>query len=189
MPDNIIELKNQQAVILGNRGGGKTNLAVHIARQVPPGEVLVYDPLAEWAKLGYRAHVPKDGLDLDELDDYIRTVAVRAEPRIFIVDEASSIITTKHRLPPGLQMLSRHGRHYGMTVLWIGHRPMDINPNISEMADYLFIFRVSGAGNLVRLRNWHEDLPAAVRSLKDYEFAVLEHGQTVTVHAPVPIAK
>lgn len=184
-----IDLKNKQAVIVGLRGSGKSNLAMHIAKQVPPNEVLIYDPLGEWHRHGYRAHIPEDNLSSDELDEYVGRVVIRAEPRLFVVDEAGSILRTKSRLPRNLQALRAHGRHYGIAVIWIAHRPVDINPNITEIADYIFIFGTSGSLDENRLREWHRDIPKLCADLGQYEFVVLENGRTATIHAAVPDAK
>ena len=144
-----------------------------IADTVPSAQTLIYDPNGQWCRKGYRAHVPDKPQSLEEFEEYVQEVVLRAQPRLFIVDEAHLILPrTLRRLPEGLMELRARGRHYGIAVLYIAHRPVDVSSDLRELLDYIFLFHIPGGIDTRYLNQLRSGLGDATMELEPYHFVV-----------------
>jgi len=59
------------------------------------------------------------------------------------------------------------------------------NTDLTELANHLFFFKLSGKNDFAYMENLHVGLGEAVRSLGPYEFVSLTNGSEMELHAPV----
>lgn len=181
----MINLDTKQFVIFGLRGSGKSVLSKSILATTESH--LVYDPLREYG--GFRRYLPTDRQSETELNEAIHKWVLPYRPRLFIIDEANKYMRPKpHPLPSGVADLNDLGRHWNISFGTICRRPTQFHTDITELADYLFIFHLPGKNDYKYLESLISGLGDTVRELPQYHFALVEAGKRVTVHAPIDIS-
>ena len=154
----------------------------HILDSTP--DHLVYDPLDEYQ--GYRRYIPEDRQSSEELNKLINDLVIPRKPRLFVVDEANKWVKPKPTpLPSGAADLNDFGRHWGTAVGWVARRMTQFNTDITELANHVFLFKLSGKNDHQYMENLHQGLGDAVRNLKPYEFMSLTNGSEMQLHSPV----
>ena len=182
----MIDLCNKGFCIFGVRGSGKSTLVKSILDST--ASHLVYDPLDEYE--GYRRYIPSDRQSTEELNTVINDLVIPRRPSLFIVDEANKYVTPKpHALPSGAADLNDLARHWNIACGWVARRMTQFNTDIVELANHVFIFKLSGKNDWAYLENLHQGLGDAVRNLKPYEFMSLSNGSDMQLHAPVDLPK
>tara|TARA_B100000745_G_scaffold299802_1_gene251571 strand:+ start:518 stop:754 length:237 start_codon:yes stop_codon:yes gene_type:complete len=63
------------------------------------------------------------------------------------------------------------------------------NTDITELANHLFFFKLSGKNDWAYMENLHQGLGDAVRSLGPHEFMSLTNGSEMELHSPVDSPK
>jgi len=178
----VIDLTGKGFAIFGVRGSGKSWLVKHILDSTP--DHLIYDPLDEHQ--GYRRYIPDDRQSSEELNKLINDLVIPRKPRLFIVDEANKYVKQKPTpLPSGAADLNDFGRHWGTAVGWVTRRMTQFNTDITELANHLFFFKLSGKNDYAYMENLHVGLGDAVRNLGPHEFMSLTNGSEMELHAPV----
>jgi energy-coupling factor transporter ATP-binding protein EcfA2 len=190
----MIDLTDKGWAVLGPRGGGKSVLVKHILGLMPSH--LVYDPLNEHQ--GNRRYVPTVRESVPELESAIKALVIPKRaggyavpaPSLFVLDEANRYLPPKPApLPAAVGDLNDFARHWGVSCGYVARRPVQLNQDITELAAYLFVFRLTGRLDCKWLDGLYEGLGDTVRRLKPYHFVVLENGVGYSIHAPVPLPR
>lgn len=183
-----LNLKGKTGVIFGLKGSGKSNLAATIAESYG-ASCLIYDALGEYSgSASYDRYVPNDRNSIKELETIIRAVMRTRKYRLFIIDEAHRPAPPKPApLPLALRDLNDFCRHeqYDISVLFISQRPVKLHQDITEQADYIFLFRLSGKNDQVYLNELSAGLGDAVPKLPDYHFMLVNQKREYKLMAPV----
>lgn len=178
-----IDLSNVSFCILGVKKSGKSTLA-NILLNDSGQSALYYDTLGESPKnSAYDYYVPKDRYSVVELENVITKITPQAGTDInvfmppysmFIIDECNRFCPPKpHPLPPKVADLNDQNRHYLMSVGYVARRPSQLNSDLIELADYLFIFRLTGKNDLIYLDATISGLGQAVAGLGKFEFVLV----------------
>jgi len=178
----MIDLTDASWCVFGLRGSGKSWLLKHILDS--SSRHLIYDPMDEHQ--GYHRYVPTDRRSSGELNDFLVTMAIPWKPRLLVIDEANVYIPPKpHPLVSGVDDLVTFARHWGMSVGYCARRPVQFHSDIVELSQFLFIFGLHGRNDYIYLESLFEGLGDTVRGLNRHEFAMLEGGSRLQVHAPI----
>jgi hypothetical protein len=176
-----IDLTNKQFGIFGLRGGGKSWLTKSIMDTTDSH--LVYDPNHEHP--GYHAYRPTDRESVDELQEFTKRMVMAWKPALVIYDESNKVIEPKPaRLPPAIADIVDFGRHFKLAAGYVARRPVQTHTDIVELADYLFIFRLTGNNDHRFLEDLAKGLGDQVRDLPKHHFVVFGGGD-YEVHAPI----
>ena len=186
-----LNLKGKTGVIAGLKGSGKSNLADTIARTYG-GQAIIYDTLGEYnEKAPYDLYRPNDRNSTAELEKVIRGVMRSRAYKLLVIDEAHRSCPPKPApLPLAVRDLNDFCRHeqYDLSVLFITQRPVKLNQDITEQADYLFLFRLAGVNDQKYLNELSAGLGDAVPKLPLYHFYMCDQTRAYTLMAPVPKA-
>jgi hypothetical protein len=178
-----IDLSNVTFCVLGVKKSGKSTLANMLLNQ-SGDNALYYDTLGESPKdAKYNYYIPKDRYSVPELE----TVVYKITPPkgadinnwlppygLFIIDEANRFCPAKpHPLPASIADLNDQARHYLMSVGYIARRPSQLNSDLIELSDYVFIFRLTGKNDLIYLDATVKGLGDAVARLDSFQFVTV----------------
>ena len=172
-------------MIFGLQGSGKTILAKHILRQAKSH--LVYDPLDEYS--AFTRYVPQDRYSVPELDMFIMRLGLRTKPRLLVIDEANKYVRPKPApLPKGVAELNDFSRHHDIAWLAVCRRPTQFHSDVTELAHYVFAFRLPGRNDRRFFDDMGAGLGSVVATLKPYHFLVIEQGLggDAFIHKPIP---
>lgn len=178
--------------IFGYKGKGKSSLAKTIAWKYGP-QALYYDTLREVPPdAPFHAYKPYDPQSAGELAQVILALKNMGPRRykMFIIDEANRFCPPKPRpLPQGIADLNDWCRHpqYSLSVGYVARRPVQINTDLTEICDYLFIFQLGGVNDIRYLNNLRAGLGDTVRSLRPYHFVFVDADRTYRVCSPVSL--
>jgi len=183
-----VELTRKTWAILGYKGGGKSILAKTIAARYG-SKALYYDVLHEVPETApFHAYQPKNRHNVEELESIIKLVKNGKQYRMFIIDEANRYCPPKPKaLPDGVADLNDWCRHpqYNLSVGYICRLPVQINTDLLEIADYLFIFQLGGKNTQSYLNDMRSGLGDAVRDLLPFYFALVYPDRTWRIFNPV----
>ena len=187
----LIDLTHKVWCVVGNRGKGKSTLS----KTIPYGygdKALYYDTLKEVpASMPYHSYKPKNAQDVQELISVILTV--KAMPidkryKMLVIDEANRFCLPKpHPLPQEIADMNDWCRHpeYDLSVGFIARRPVQLNTDIMELADYIFIFQLSGINDRKYLDSLSDNLGTTVMNLKPFHFVLVNPDRSYTVMNPI----
>ena len=178
-----IDLSNVTFCILGVKASGKSTCA-NIILSDCGDNALYYDTLGESPKnASYNYYIPKDRYSVDELEMVISKITPQKGQDVeqfqppygmFIIDESNRFCPPKpHPLPPKIADLNDQNRHYLMSVGFVARRPSQLNSDLIELANYLFIFRLTGKSDLVYLDATVKGLGDVVASIDKYQFVLV----------------
>jgi hypothetical protein len=177
---------------VGLRGTGKSVLVKRVLRGF--ASHLVYDPLKEHGgefNVYNPRHVAESPAAKAELDAVIRKwVMPKPDVRkvdLFAIDEANRYAPPRSRLGPALQNVNDFQRHAGLGVMYVARRPVTLNTDLMELADYLMVFRLRGKNDLDYLETISMGLKDAVLSLPLYSFVLVGPDRSFTLCNPVPL--
>ncbi len=187
----MIDLTGKTYVCLGVKGAGKSTLNDMILN-IYGVDALYYDTLHEAPENAeYNIYQPADKYSVAELETVIGAIlppSKFAEPKfkLFCIDEANRFFRPyPSPLPPKAKELNDICRHFGMTFGCIARRPSQMHTDIIDLADYLFIYRLTGKNDMVYLENTVSGLGEAVRNLKQYEFVQVNPDKSFSVCQPI----
>jgi hypothetical protein len=192
MPE--LHLKDRSTAVFGLKGTGKSNLVQYLLTRGRYQAHLMYDVCREHQRLNtYTAEYRHDEGD-DEAREELNTVTERMvtgqvrdmRPEVYAVEEMSRFCSPQKAPPPAVYDLLDLARHYGVGVLALARRPAQVHNSVTEMADNLIFFRLTGSSDYNALNKIVDGLGDVVRSLDDYEFAWLTPDRRVYVYSPVP---
>jgi hypothetical protein len=180
---NEIDLSNVTFTILGVKKSGKSTLANKILNDTG-ARALYYDTLGEAppeSKFNY--YVPTDRYSANELESVIAKITPQPGQDIstfippydmLIIDETNRFAPPKpHPLPPKVADLNDQNRHYLMSVGYVARRPSQLNSDLIELSDYIFVFRLTGKNDLIYLNATVSGLGDAVGKLGQNQFVLV----------------
>jgi len=181
-----VDLVRKTFCLFGLRGTGKSTLANHIAEQYK-GKALVYDTLHEApAAAKYYTYCPVNRNDPGELERVIALVKDNRQFSLLMIDEANRFCPSKPAPLPGqVADLNDQCRHYGMSVGYIARRPSQLNQDLTELSDYLFVFRLTGVRDIKYLNEISAGLGDSVLGLKGYQFVLVLPDRSFRVQNPI----
>lgn len=186
-----LELRRKTFAIFGLRGSGKSTLMDHLAGQFPAA-TLLYDTLGEApADAAYHVYHPKARNSVPELETVIAAIKDARRFQLFLIDEANRYAPSKPApLPELLADLNDQCRHYDLSVGYIARRPVQLNQDLTELSDYIFVFHLKGLRDIAYLDDMARGLGQAVLGLEGFQFVVVMPNRDFYVSAPiVPGAK
>ena len=187
-----VELTRKTWCVFGYKESGKSILAKTIAARYG-SKALYYDVLHEVPETAaFHAYQPKNRHNVQELESIIKLVKNGKQYRMFIIDEANRYCPPKPRvLPDGVADMNDWCRHpqYNLSVGYIARRPVQINTDLVEIADYLFIFQLGGKNDLQYLNDLRSGLGDAVLNLPPHHFALVYPNRTWKIFNPVKVDK
>ena len=179
-----------QGAICGPRKSGKTSLSHELIRNAP-SRLAVWDPSPrEYAYLGNRRYQPRTADSPDEINKFLAG-AGPAQGResspydLIILDDATQHMSTRKDLPPAVREMRARSRHWGLSVIYIVHRPVDLHPALFAQLDWLITFRQSGDNDIRKLESMCRGLGRAAAALPPHHFAFYTFGE-YSLHSPVP---
>ena len=179
-------------VIFGFRGTGKSVFARKLLAQFG-AEAFYYDTLHESPPSAkYRFYKPIDRYSTPELEAIIKAVMESHAYRFAVIDEANRYCPSKPTpLPKAIADLNDWCRHqpYNMGAGFICRRPSQLNQDITELADYIVIFRLGGRADIKYLNEIADNLGDNVRLLKPYHFLLVKPDRTYVVCKPIEYTK
>ena len=186
------DLSNKRFVIFGVQGSGKSVLLKYILSHYPAH--LVYDVHHEHEgfnryKVTYRQvdHRQKNCPAIVELNNLVNSVVLGSgQIRLFVLEEANRYCPNHYPLPDSILVLNDDQRHDRIAFGSIARRPAQLHTDLTELAHYLFIFKLTGRNDYQFLEDTAMGLGDAVRSLPDFHFVVVPPDRSkFYVHAPV----
>lgn len=185
-----LNLKSKTFCLFGLRGTGKSTLANYICEQFG-SKALLYDTLGEApATAKYYSYTPIRTHSDVELSTVINRVMDNPQFQLFMIDEANRYAPSKPApLPAALAEFNDQCRHYGQSIGFIARRPVQLNQDLTELSDYMFIFHLTGKRDIKYLNDIVDGLGNAVLSLKDYQFVLVMPDRSFTVQKPIKASK
>lgn len=185
--NQLPNLRGKGFVIFGLRGSGKTTIAKYIISQEPAH--MVYDTLHEYA--GFNRYLVKyrqfeaDGKA--ELNRFINHIVISSKKiRMFIIDEANRFCPPKpNPLPEAVLQLNDWGRHFNISCGYICRRPSQLHQDITELADYIFIFNLAGKNDQQYLNELADGLGDAALGLTDHKFIIVDGQRKYVIQEPI----
>lgn len=187
-----IDLYNKKIVVFGYNYSGKTYLVKKLTKTFK-GKVLVYDWHKEYTDVNKKdllIYYPKFKTDVEkrllEFNTIINKLFVNKKGmKLLIVDEANEYLPSRKPLPSSIEDLRSNHAHYNQSYILIARRPVDLNTNLIEVADYRIFFRLDGKNDLQYVDSLKKGLSDIVANLKEHYFAVFDYKGNVTVCKPV----
>lgn len=187
-----MKLKGKATAVYGLKGTGKSNFIQYLlTRPAYRDGHLVYDVCREHAKL--KRYVPDNRRGDEgraELDTVVGRMVVNQpremRPEILTIEEMSRFCSARQRPPAAVYEVVDLARHLGVGLVTIARRPAQVHSDLTELADNIIIFRLTGKNDYRRLNEAVDGLGDIVRNLGEYEFARVTPDRRVFVHDPVP---
>lgn len=186
-----LDLSGKTWCSLGLKGTGKSTLANSFLNTYG-SEALYYDTLHEApVDSPFDIYQPSSRYSAAPLETVIKAITPKdateiPKYRLFVIDEANRFCPPKPSpLPPSVADLNDQARHYLMSVGYIARRPSQLNSDLMELADYLFIFRLTGKGDQIYLNNTVGGLGDAVLHLPDFHFIIVFPDKHFTLAEPI----
>lgn len=184
-----INLKGKRAAIFGLPGGGKSNLACHIASKYG-SLAFIYDVMHEFPPEQFDVYRPLDRYSVPECEKILRLVVKLHKHKLVIVDECNRFCPSKPApLPAIFGEINDCCRHpeYGFTPIFIARRPVQLNQDLTELAHYLFIFGLKGKNDIDYLNGYVAGLGDIVMKLPKFHYVLVNENREFIVHKPVPL--
>ena len=183
-----LQLTRKTWCVFGYKESGKSILAKVLATSY--GEkCLYYDTLHECPSASkFHSYAPKNKQSLPELEVIIGLIQQNRRYRMFIIDEANRYAPAKPAvLPQSIADMNDWCRHpqFNLSVGYIARRPVTLNTDLTEIADYLFIFQLGGVNDIKYLNQMRSGLGDTVKELSQYHFVVVRPNRTWEVMSPV----
>jgi hypothetical protein len=187
-----VDLTNKSICIFGPRGSGKSVFMRYIA-MMWGSRAFVYDPVDDVPpSLPVKTYTPKDRYSVSEFSRVISAVNKSNEYNLIAIDEANRYCKSKPVPLPEiiaeLNDMHRHkeyGLHGRLTMAYIARRPVQLNQDITEVADYLFIFRLTGKNDREYLESIACGLGDTVVKLPQYHYVAVMPDRSFKISKPV----
>ncbi len=190
-----MDLSGKTFCIFGLKKTGKSTFANYSLNQY--GELAIYyDTLYEAPEDAiFDVYQPKNRYSVAELEQFVKAIIPQninelPKYRMVIIDETNRFCPPKpSALPASIADLNDQCRHYLMSVGYIARRPSQLNQDLTELADYIFIFRLTGKNDLQYLNNTVSGLGDAVQQLNEYEFITVNPDRSFNICNPIQADK
>jgi len=182
----MIDLHRKTFVLFGLRGTGKSTLANHIANAFK-SKCLVYDTLDEVpADAKYDSYIPKVQNSAAELEILVKSVKISSQYELLLIDEANRYCPSKPSpLPPEVADINDQCRHYNLALGYIARRPCQLNQDLTELSDYMFVFHLKGNADIKYLENIAKGLGKAVLECKPFYFIQVNPDRSYKLMQPI----
>ena len=181
----MLDLKSKSGCIFGLPDSGKSTLANYIASQFGV-KAFIYDTMNEFPDKPYDSYVPRDRRSVIELENVTRKVMASRQYALFLIDETNRFCPSKPApLPQAIADLNDFRAHYDLAVIYIARRPVQLNQDLTELAHFLFIFKLTGKNDTQYLNDLAAGLGDAVSQLKLYHFMVVFPDRSFSIFNPV----
>lgn len=182
----MIDLHRKGFVIFGLRGTGKSTFANHIGNSFG-SKCLVYDTLNEVPiDSSYDSYTPKIRNNVAELELLIGSVRNSSQYELLMIDEANRYCPSKpSSLPPMVADINDQLRHYNLALGFIARRPCQLNQDITELSDYMFIFHLKGKADIAYLEDISQGLGKTVLACKPYYFIMVSPDRSYKLFEPI----
>ena len=185
----MVDLSNKAFCVFGLRGSGKSYFMHYLAARVG-AKCLVFDTLGEIkGDITFDVISPANRYNAGELEVICRWVMAGAGGRkytMFCIDEANRFCPPKPTpLPQAVADLNDWQRHERITTGYIARRPVQLNQDLIELAEYLFVFNLKGKSDVGYLESISAGLGEAVFSLAPWHFVCVDPNRNYTVYPPV----
>ena len=183
----MLDLNGKAFCIFGLNDSGKTVLARHLLGQYK-SRAIVYDTLHEYPEHPYDIYQPKDRASTTELETTTRAIIASRQYKLFVIDEANRYCPPKPKpLPQAIQDLIDWRAHYHLACGFIARRPSQLNSDLTELSDYLFIFNLPGLKDTNALNDLTPGLGDAAAGLAAYHYIMVKPDKTYSIHQPIQI--
>lgn len=187
-----INIARKTWAAFGYKGSGKSMLAKTIG-QTYGVKCLYYDTLHEIPlEAKFHSYPPKNRQSVGELEAVIALLKANKAYRLFIIDEANRFCTPKpHPLPQGIADMNDWCRHpqFNLSVGYIARRPVQINSDLVELCDFLFIFQLGGKNDIQYLNDLRKGLGDTVLNLKPFYYCFVYPDRKWEIMSPVKADK
>jgi len=95
-----------------------------------------------------------------------------------LVIEEIDFYCNSHWLHPEIDHLTRYGRHYKRSLIWISRNPFEVNRFLTRESDVLITFRQTEPRDLDYFKKY--DFNKEIQDLKEYEYAFWGDKQMIT---------
>jgi len=186
-----LEVKNSHTAVFGLKGEGKSNWTQWLLSKPQFSAHLIYDLCREHDVLNRYIPTHRRG---DKAADELNEVATRMvvgvdrdrRPEIFALEELSRFCGPNSPPPEAVYEIIDMNRHYGVGLVTVARRPAQVHTDITELADNIIIFPLSGSNDRRKLNNTIDGLgDTVVDELGEYEY-VIAQGRDYKIHRPVP---
>lgn len=172
-----MRFENSIVTVYGPPGSGKTNYIKWLLRQPQYRRHIVFDPMKEYDSGEYNVFRPSsrrydDGgnAELNDLiDDMVISAPGDVRPKFIVVDEANRVIPNRKDPGPAVADLIDFNRHFGVSLITIARRPTQLNTDLENLANHIFIFGGRGKNDYRSYADIHRDLPEAIEEKEQYE--------------------
>jgi hypothetical protein len=134
---------------------------------------MAFDPMDEYKdRWGFNQFIPTKKRSNAELDRFIDQVIKPSKDAfdMMVVDECNRYHKKNGNLTGPVAEITDWGTsHWNLGAIFIARRPSQVHTDIIELADYLFIHRLTGDNDMKKLRSIHPDLPAEVQKISGPE--------------------
>lgn len=181
----MLDLSSKGFVVFGLPDSGKSTLANSILSTYGP-KAFIFDTLGEYSEGPYDSYIPQERNNPAELEAITRSVMASRQYDLFIIDEANRYCPSKPvPLLEAVADLNDFRAHYDLAVGYISRRPVQLNQDLTELAQYLFIFQLDGKNDGSYLNDLKKGLGDAVSELEPYHFVLYHKGFDFEVYSPV----
>src|SRR4030042_283568 len=188
------DLTNKGFCIFGNRGTGKSVLFRHVAESYGV-RAFVYDPVDDIPNESpVMSYVPQNRYSVEEFETTIKAVWKSNKFNFIGIDEASRYCPSKP--VPILGIIGEindmfrhreHGYRGEMTVGYVARRPVQLNQDITEIVEYLFIFQMRGVNDRNYLNALSDGLGDNGVNLLPYHFMIVYPDRHYEMSDPVEL--
>jgi len=181
-----VNLTGKSFCVFGLPDSGKSTLVNFILHQFGR-TAFIYDTLHEFPADPFDSYEPDGRMSALELERTIRLVIKARKYKLFVIDEANRFCPSKPKpLPQAVADLNDWRAHYDLGAGFVCRRPTQLNQDLTELAHYLFIFRLPGKNDRDYLNNLSTGLGGAAARLPKYHFLTVDPERNYTVTTPVP---
>jgi len=184
----MLDLTCKTWAIFGYKGSGKSTLAQYIATTYGT-RCLYYDTLREIPDdAKFHSYPPKNTHSITELQGIVTLAKNSNRYRMLIIDEANRFCKSKPSpLPQFIADMNDWCRHkpYNLSIGYIARRPVQLNQDLTEIADYLFLFSLGGKNDIQYLNDLRAGLGDAVQELEPYHFVIAGQDRHWEVMSPI----
>jgi len=181
-----VDLTGKTFIACGLRGTGKTTLVNSICAEYG-ARAFVYDPLGEVpAAAAVHSYKPADTYSVAEYDRIMRSIWRRRVYDLIVTDEANRYCPSKPApLPLSVAEANDEQRHVPVTLGYVCRRPVQLNQDLFELAEWLFIFNLVGKNDVAYLNDISAGLGDAAASLAPHYYLAVDGARRYKVLAPV----
>jgi DNA helicase HerA-like ATPase len=183
-------IRGKQVAVFGKKGMGKSFFVNSLMAEMD-GNYACFDPMREHHD--YRdddvvvrpteRRGSKAERQLVEFVEFV--VSNRSRFEFIIVDEINRFHNKNSALDGPVGDLVDFTAHYGLGFIFCARRPVQVHPDLQELSDYQFIFRLTGVNDVRRLDNLVSGLGERVASLDEREYISVSPGGSFERQPPV----